>query len=109
MKNLIALIITSLVVSASHAQEQIIEPQQQAKPVNCWPLMYTLEGVKEQGYNVLWQAQNKDDQWQNNQVLFTGTENKWVLLEMNENTACVLGSGDSFILLNNLYDKKEEL
>ena len=86
-----------------HAQQEYIEPMKQMKPANCWPIMYALEGIKDQKMNVLWQAQNLDDEWQNNIVLFTGNNNEWVILEMNDEVACVLGSGDSFILLNNVY------
>jgi len=86
-----------------YAQQEYIEPMKQMKPANCWPLMYALEGIKDQKMNVLWQAQNLDDEWQNNIVLFTDDSNNWVILEMNEEVACVLGSGESFILLNNIY------
>ena len=102
-------------ITALEAQEvpevpadQYIEAQKQNKPVNCWPLMYTLEGVKAQGLNVLWQAKNQDDQWQNNQVLFAGPNNMWVLLEMNDSMACVLGAGTSFILLDQQYNIGEQ-
>jgi hypothetical protein len=94
--------------AVGHAQEQFIEPQVQRKPVNCFPLMYTLEGLAEQEMNVLWQAKNTDDQWQNNIVLFTHDEtNAWVMLEINDDFACVLGSGSKFFLLGNRYGKGE--
>jgi len=87
--------------------DQYIEADKQVKPVNCWSLMYVLEGIKAQGLNVVWQAQNKDDEFQNNQVLFTNDSNVWVLLELNDTIACVLGAGDSFILLDNRYNQGE--
>jgi len=88
--------------------DQYIPADKQMKPTNCWPVMYVLEGIQAQGLNVLWQAQNKDDQWQNNQVLFTDNTNNWVLLELNDTVACVLGSGDGFFLLNNVYKPGEK-
>lgn len=102
-------------ITALEAQEipeipsdQFIPAQKQMKPTNCWPLMYTLDGIKEQGMTVLWQAQNKDDQWQNNQVLFTSPDNSWVMLEMNDSMACVLGAGNQFFLLNQMYKPGEK-
>lgn len=99
------IVLMVLHTSIGHAQ-QYIEPTQQHKPTNCFPLMYTLEGLADQKMNVLWQAKNTDDQWQNNIVLFTHDEtNQWVMLEMNEDFACVLGSGSKFFLLGNRYGK----
>jgi len=102
--------VTWITALEAHGQEipeapadQYIEAQKQMKPTNCWPLMYTLEGIKAQGLNVLWQAKNQDDQWQNNQVLFAGPNNMWVLLEINDSMACVLGAGTNYILLDQLY------
>ena len=89
------------------APDQYIEAQPQQKPTNCWPLMYTLEGIKEQGLVVIWQAKNQDDQWKNNQVLFVGANNQWVLLEMNDVTACVLGSGAGYYLIDRAYGAGE--
>ena len=88
--------------------DQFLEATPQTKPVNCWPLVYTLEGIKSQGLNVLWQAKNKDDNFTNNQVLFTNDANVWVLLEMNEEIACVLGAGDDFHLLDKRYNQGDQ-
>jgi hypothetical protein len=88
--------------------DQYIEADKQVKPVNCWSLMYVLEGIKAQGLSVVWQAQNKDDEFQNNQVLFTNDSNMWVLLELNDTIACVLGAGDTFILLDSRYNQGEK-
>jgi len=99
-------------VEAQEIQEtpadQFIEATPQSKPVNCWPLMYTLDGIKSQGLNVLWQAKNKDDGFNNNQILFTNDANMWVLLEMNDEVACVLGSGDDFHLLDKKYNQGDQ-
>jgi len=99
-------------VKAQEIQEipadQFLEATPQTKPVNCWPLVYTLEGIKSQGLNVLWQAKNKDDNFNNNQVLFTNDANVWVLLEMNEEIACVLGAGDDFHLLDKRYNQGDQ-
>jgi len=99
-------------VEAQEIQEtpadQFIEATPQSKPVNCWPLMYTLDGIKSQGLNVLWQAKNKDDGFNNNQILFTNDANMWVLLEMNDEVACVLGSGDDFHLLDRRYNQGDQ-
>jgi len=99
-------------VEAQEIQEtpadQFIEATPQSKPVNCWPLMYTLDGIKSQGLNVLWQAKNKDDGFNNNQILFTNDANMWVLLEMNDEVACVLGSGDDFHLLDKRYNQGDQ-
>jgi hypothetical protein len=88
--------------------DQFLEATPQTKPVNCWPLVYTLEGIKTQGLNVLWQAQNKDGNYNNNQVLFTNDANNWVLLEMNDEIACLLGAGDDFYLLDNRYNQGDQ-
>ena len=102
-------------ITALEAQEiqeipadQFIEAVPQTKPVNCWPLMYTLDGIKSQGLNVLWQAKNKDDNFNNNQILFTNDANMWVLLEMNDEIACVLGAGDDFHLLDKRYNQGDQ-
>jgi len=102
-------------ITALEAQEipevpsdQFIPAQKQMKPTNCWPLMYTLDGIKSQGLNVLWQAKNKDDNFNNNQILFTNDANMWVLLEMNDEVACVLGSGDDFHLLDRRYNQGDQ-
>jgi len=99
-------------ITALDAQEipadQFIEAVPQTKPVNCWPLVYTLEGIKSQKLNVLWQAKNKDDNFNNNQVLFTNDANMWVLLEMNNEIACVLGAGDDFHLLDKRYNQGDQ-
>ena len=102
-------------ITALEAQEiqeipadQFIEAVPQTKPVNCWPLVYTLEGIKSQKLNVLWQAKNKDDNFNNNQVLFTNDANMWVLLEMNNEIACVLGAGDDFHLLDKRYNQGDQ-
>jgi len=101
-----------LSVEAQEIQEipsdQFIEATPQSKPVNCWPLMYTLDGIKSQGLNVLWQAKNQDDNVNNNQILFTNDANMWVLLEMNDEVACVLGSGDDFHLLDKRYNQGDQ-
>lgn len=88
--------------------DQFIPAEQQMKPANCWPTLYLLEGVKEQQLGVLWSATNKDDQFGNTQILYTGNTNDWVLVELNDSVACVLGSGDSFFLLNQMYNKDEK-
>lgn len=102
-------------ITALEAQEiqeipadQFAEATPQTKPVNCWPLVYTLEGIKSQKLNVLWQAKNKDDNFNNNQVLFTNDANMWVLLEMNNEIACVLGAGDDFHLLDKRYNQGDQ-
>jgi len=106
-----AIAATTCIVSLE-AQEipadQFVEATPQTKPVNCWPLVYTLEGIKSQKLNVLWQAKNKDDNFNNNQVLFTNDANMWVLLEMNNEIACVLGAGDDFHLLDKRYNQGDQ-
>ena len=109
-----AIAATTCIVSleAQETQEipadQFVEATPQTKPVNCWPLVYTLEGIKSQKLNVLWQAKNKDDNFNNNQILFTNDANMWVLLEMNNEIACVLGAGDDFHLLDKRYNQGDQ-
>jgi hypothetical protein len=94
--------------SIGHAQEIRLEPDKQHKPADCFPLMYTLDGLLEQELHVLWQSKNQNGGHGNNIVLFThDVTSEWVMLEMNEEWACVLGSGNDFYLLGNRYGKGE--
>ena len=84
--------------------DEDVEVQLQ-KPVQCYPAGVVNQMSIDKDFSVLWQGGNLKDGFADNTiVIMTNNDtNAFVALEMNAGTACILGYGGGFWLLDQYY------
>ena len=81
------------------------EEVQLQKPVQCYPAGVVNQMSIDKDFSVLWQGGNLKDGFADNTiVIMTNNDtNAFVALEINASTACILGYGGGFWLLDQYY------
>tara|TARA_R100000951_G_C2550644_1_gene152330 strand:- start:149 stop:532 length:384 start_codon:yes stop_codon:yes gene_type:complete len=84
--------------------DEDVEVQLQ-KPVQCYPAGVVNQMSIDKDFSVLWQGGNLKDGFADNTiVIMTNNDtNAFVALEINASTACILGYGGGFWLLDQYY------